>query len=101
MQQPFVTYILTNKEHDQFYAGATRDLEFAVSTHKQGIADIFTRDNQVNQLVWFETSEDLISVLRHKIQLAELPTDEKIDLIEKQNPDWQDLMEEDKRAKYA
>ncbi|MCP5085806.1 MAG: hypothetical protein GY952_03235 [Rhodobacteraceae bacterium] len=92
MQQPYITYLLTNLQHDAFYAGTTRDLEFAVATHKQGIADMFTRTHAVAELVWFREDHDLISALENKARLSEMTTDRKIALVEVENPDWQNLM---------
>ncbi len=51
MHQPYVTYLLTNPQHDAFYAGTTRDLEFAVATHRQGIADVLPEPT--TSINWF------------------------------------------------
>ena len=101
MQQPYVTYLLTNRQHDLFYAGTTRDLEFAVASHRQGMADIFTRSNHIDQLVWYREDYDLIEALRHKSHLGDLPTHAKTVLVEQENPDWNDLMPPAKEAMIA
>ncbi|MCP5087715.1 MAG: hypothetical protein GY952_13050 [Rhodobacteraceae bacterium] len=92
MQQPYITYLLTNLRHDAFFAGTTRDLEFAVATHRHGIADIFTRTHKLTELVWYQADHDLISALRRKLRVAELPSGKKADLVEAENPEWVDLM---------
>ena len=92
MTHHYFTYLLTNPTQDMFFAGVTCDLSFAVASHKQGLADSFTRKHGVNQLVWYHSVGDLLDALRQKNRLMDMPNHAKSVLIELENPDWDDLM---------
>jgi putative endonuclease len=73
------------------YIGVTNDLIRRVHEHKEKLTDGFTKQYQIDKLVYFEehpTSEDAIT--REK-QLKRWNRQWKIELIERQNSDWTDL----------
>jgi putative endonuclease len=58
------------------------------------VADGFTKQYRIKQLVWFETHGDItIAIQREKI-LKKWSRKAKIELIQKENPYWRDLYPE-------
>jgi putative endonuclease len=88
--QPCV-YILASKRNGTLYIGVTSDLVKRVWEHKSDLVEGFTKQYQVHQLVWYETSESMESVITREKQLKEWKRQWKVDLIEKANPYWNDL----------
>jgi len=90
MKHPCV-YILASRHHGTLYVGVTSDLIKRVWEHKADLADGFTRRYRIHDLVWFEQHESMESAIRREKALKEWKRAWKIDLIEKANPEWQDL----------
>jgi putative endonuclease len=90
--QPCV-YILASERNGTLYIGVTSDLVKRVWEHKSDFVDRFTKQNQVHDLVWYETSESMESAITREKQLKEWKRQWKIDLIEKTNPYWNDVYE--------
>jgi putative endonuclease len=62
-----------------------------VYEHKNDLTDGFTKKYKVHNLVYYETTDDVESAIRREKQLKRWKRDWKIELIEKQNPEWRDL----------
>ncbi|MFO0970739.1 MAG: GIY-YIG nuclease family protein [Candidatus Saccharimonadales bacterium] len=88
----FYVYILASRpKRGALYIGITNDLIRRVYEHKEKLTDGFTKQYQIDKLVYFEehpTSEDAMT--REK-QLKRWNRQWKIELIESQNSDWTDL----------
>lgn len=83
--------MMTNKPDGVLYIGVTNDLVRRVFEHKKHLIKGFTQRYNLETLVWFEQSEDINSAIAREKQLKNWHRQWKIDLIETQNPDWQDL----------
>lgn len=59
--------------------------------HKQGTADGFTKRYNVNKLVYFEEYEDVREAIHREKCIKDWKRQWKVELIEKVNPEWQDL----------
>lgn len=87
----YYVYILTNKKNGTLYIGSTPDLQKRVNEHKQKVFDGFTKKYNIDKLIYVEefiTKSD--AILRER-QLKKWNRKWKIDLIEKNNPEWNDL----------
>ena len=91
MQKQFFVYILASKPYGVLYIGVTSNLIQRIWQHKEGLADGFTKKYQVKQLVYFEECPDAESAILWEKRLKEWKRAMKIDLIEKNNPLWEDL----------
>jgi len=91
-RQPCV-YILASKRNGTLYIGVTSDLMKRVLEHKNDLVDGFTKKYGVHQLVYFEMHEDMASAIQREKQLKKWNRNWKIQLIEKENPEWADLYE--------
>ncbi|MEI7480139.1 MAG: GIY-YIG nuclease family protein [bacterium] len=87
----YYVYILTSKYNGTLYIGVTNNLPFRVSQHKLGIADGFTKKYNIKNLVYYETTQDIVSAIEREKSLKRWKRDWKIKLIEKENPEWRDL----------
>ncbi|MCB1839058.1 MAG: GIY-YIG nuclease family protein [Alphaproteobacteria bacterium] len=84
-------YILASKKNGTLYIGVTTDLQKRIWQHKNKEIEGFTKKYGVDKLVYFETYEDYWDAANREKRLKKWNRAWKIELIEKQNPQWQDL----------
>jgi putative endonuclease len=89
-KQPAV-YILASKRNGMLYIGVTSDLIKRVWEHKNNVVKGFTERYNVHQLVWYELHETMESAIRKEKMLKNWKRTWKLELIERSNPNWQDL----------
>jgi len=90
MRTGFV-YILASKRNGTLYIGVTNNLIERVTQHKEGRGSAFVKKYNVTMLVWFEEFALVTDAIQRETSLKRWPRKWKLDLIEKRNPDWQDL----------
>jgi len=86
-------YILASQRNGTLYIGVTSDLIKRVWEHKNDLVEGFTKKYAVHRLVYYEMLENMESAIQREKQLKKWNRDRKIDLIEKDNPEWTDLYE--------
>ena len=91
MDTAFFVYILASKKNGTLYVGVTNDLTRRISEHKAKLVPGFTRQHGVDLLVYFETYDSILEARAREHALKRWRRAWKIALIEKLNPDWQDL----------
>ena len=84
-------YILASKRNGTLYIGVTSDLVKRIWEHKNNVVDGFTKRYGIHNLVWYEMHESMQSAIEREKKLKDWKRAWKLDLIEKENPDWQDL----------
>lgn len=84
-------YIMTNRKFGVLYIGVTADLVRRVAEHKIGEVAGFTKRYGLRLLVYSEQHEDIVLAISREKQLKEWKRAWKIRLIEKINPEWDDL----------
>ena len=89
----YYVYMLASKRNGTLYIGVTNDLVRRVYEHKQGLIEGFTKKYKVDRLVFFEETNDVESAIIREKRLKKWNRQWKIELIEKQNPEWKDLYE--------
>ncbi|HEX8974192.1 MAG TPA: GIY-YIG nuclease family protein [Patescibacteria group bacterium] len=87
----YCVYITTNMNNSTLYIGVTGNLPRRIYEHKNKLVDGFTKNYNVDKLVYFEQTEDVQSALRREKQLKNWHRDWKINLINSSNPEWKDL----------
>lgn len=87
----YYVYILASKKHGTLYIGVINNLPRRIWEHKQGIGSEFTKKYSVHHLVHIEIFDDVKLAIQREKTLKEWKRDWKIALIEKDNPDWDDL----------
>ena len=84
-------YILANKKNGTLYIGVTSDLIKRIYEHRNELAEGFTKKHKVHQLVYFEQFEDIKLAIEREKQMKVWRRDWKLELIEADNPRWEDL----------
>ena len=89
-KQPAV-YILASKRNGTLYIGVTSDLVKRIWEHKEKQVEGFAKRYGVHRLVWYELHDSMESAILREKSLKKWKRGWKLDLIEKDNPDWEDL----------
>jgi len=84
-------YMMASRKHGTLYIGVTSDLISRVVQHRDGALDGFTKRYGVKRLVWFEQHDFMTEAIRREKALKKYKRDWKINLIERENPGWDDL----------
>ena len=90
MEKQYCVYIMTNHPRGVLYIGVTNDLARRAWEHREGIYKGFTQKYKLRTLVYHEEFEDVNSAIEREKQLKHWKRDWKIELIEKENPHWDD-----------
>ena len=84
-------YILASGFRGTLYIGVTSDLPRRLWEHRNGIRSEFPNRYSVYRLVYLEPLGDMDSAITREKQLKHWHRQWKINLIEAQNPHWDDL----------
>jgi putative endonuclease len=85
------TYIMTNRPRGVLYIGVTSDLAARVWQHRNGEGARFCRRYNLNRLVVAEAHSSIEEAIAREKAMKAWKRDWKIDLIERANPEWNDL----------
>ena len=89
--KPYYVYILASKKNGTLYLGVTNDIARRIYEHKNNLVDGFTKKYSVHCLVYFEVCEDVRVAIQREKNIKKWRRRWKIELIEKNNPNWRDL----------
>jgi putative endonuclease len=92
MAQGFV-YIMANRRGGVIYVGVTNNLAARIFAHKEGRGSGFCNKYNIKKLVWYETYDMVTDVIQRETTMKHWSREWKIALIEKDNPNWDDLYE--------
>ncbi|MDO8768102.1 MAG: GIY-YIG nuclease family protein [Burkholderiaceae bacterium] len=87
----YFVYLMASQKNGTLYVGVTNDLVRRVFEHKNDSAPGFTRQYGVHTLVWFDSTSSIEAAIQREKQLKNWKRTWKVALIEKINPDWNDL----------
>ncbi len=90
----YTVYILTNSHNTALYTGVTNNLARRVQEHKNKKGGAFTRKYNVDKLVYFEIGGNVNQALFREKQIKAGSRQDKLNLINKFNPEWKDLYKE-------
>ena len=90
----YYVYILTNKRNTVLYTGVTNNLERRLYEHKNKMVEGFTAKYNVNKLVYYEETGEVVSALTREKQIKGWLRIKKEALINTVNPEWKDLSED-------
>ena len=93
MKQPCV-YLLASKRNGTLYVGVISDLVQRVWQHKNDLVEGFSKRYGVHTLVWYEECGTMEAAISREKAIKEWKRAWKIRLIEKQNPEWNDIYDE-------
>ena len=91
MDKQFWVYMMASGKHGTLYIGVTSNLVQRVGQHKEKTFKGFTEKYGVDRLAWFEEHGSAESAIMKEKRLKKYNRQWKINLIEQDNPDWNDL----------
>jgi putative endonuclease len=91
MTKSYYVYILASKRNGTLYIGITSNLIKRVWEHKEKNIKGFTKKYNVSKLVYFEQCNDPENAIKREKRLKRYNRKWKLELIEKENPNWRDL----------
>ncbi|MDH3901063.1 MAG: GIY-YIG nuclease family protein [Gammaproteobacteria bacterium] len=90
MQKAYV-YIMASQRNGTLYIGVTSNLIKRIYEHKNNCAEGFTKKYDVHCLVYYEETPDIVSAITREKQIKKWNRQWKIELIENNNPEWNDI----------
>jgi putative endonuclease len=87
----YYVYILASKKNGTLYIGITNDLIRRVYEHKNNLVKGFSSKYSIHNLVYYEQTPNIEAAIQREKQLKKWQRKWKLELIEKNNPNWDDL----------
>ena len=87
----YSVYIMASKKNGTLYIGVTGNLPTRITQHKEGLIEGFTKKYNVKTLVWFEDFSEIDGAIQCEKTMKKWPRQWKINLIEGENSNWNDL----------
>ncbi len=94
MSREPAVYILASRRNGTLYTGVTSNLARRIWEHKTDALKGFTQKYKVHTLVWCEYHERMDTAISREKQIKKWNRAWKIELIERDNPEWRDLYDE-------
>ena len=85
---------MTNRQRGVLYIGVTADIAARIVQHREGSGSAFCRRYNLTRLVHVERHDDIALAIAREKSLKAWKRDWKIELIERDNPDWRDLFDQ-------
>ena len=92
MKRPSV-YILASRRNGTLYVGVTSDIARRAAQHREGAIAGFSMRYEWKLLVWMEPHERMDEAIDREKQIKSGSRKDKLVLIERDNPFWNDLYE--------
>jgi putative endonuclease len=86
-----ICYIMTNRPRGVLYTRVTTDIGRRAIEHRDGTIKGFTSRYGLRKLVFYEEYSLFIDAVQREKNIKHWPWQWKIELIEKMNPNWEDL----------
>jgi putative endonuclease len=90
-ERSYTVYILTSGRHGTLYISDTNNLPHRLELHRTGHGSEFVKKYGVHRLVHVEEFASPQGAIQREKQLKNWRRDWKVQLIERDNPDWSDL----------
>ena len=87
MDKTYYVYITASRTK-VLYTGVTSDLTGRIIQHKEKSLNGFTKKYNVSSLVWYDETNDIQTALEWEKKIKGWSRKKKIDMIEKNNPQW-------------
>jgi putative endonuclease len=91
VEKCYWVYILASRICGTLYIGFTNNLIRRVYEHRQGLVEGFTKQYGVHRLVYFEQFDGIEEEILREKRLKGWKRAWKMQLIEENNPNWDDL----------
>jgi putative endonuclease len=84
-------YILTNRKNGALYTGVCADIGSRMVQHKAGMGSKFCAKYGIDKLVYVEPHDEIVDAIAREKAVKKWNRAWKIELIERDNPEWRDL----------
>ncbi len=84
-------YLLASGFNGTLYTGVTSNLIGRVMQHRDGTFGGFTSRYNVHRLIWYAMADTMAAAIQTEKRMKKWPRQYKRNLIEQQNPYWDDL----------
>ena len=84
-------YIMSNRKDGVLYIGVTADLSRRIVQHREGKGSAFCRRYGLKRLVYAEEHDSIEEAIAREKAMKAWKRAWKIELIEGENPEWDDL----------
>jgi putative endonuclease len=89
----YYVYLIASRKDGAIYVGVTNDIVRRIYEHRIKAVPGYASRYNITRLVWFEIYDDPISAISREKELKKWKRSWKVQLIEAQNPAWNDLYE--------
>ena len=86
-------YLMANRYRGTIYIGVTRSLSHRSWQHRHGKGSVFAKRYGLVRLVYAEEAPSIVDAIAREKAIKKWLRDWKIELIEKANPNWEDLFD--------
>lgn len=86
-------YIMADRYRGTLYIGVTSASNTRIIQHREGVFPGFTKRYGLKRLVWYEVHDLMTEAIQRERSLKEWRRQWKINLIDCDNPRWDDLYE--------
>ena len=90
----YYVYFMSNSRDGTIYVGITNDLVRRVYEHRTNAVPGFTARYNLKRLVYFEEHSTAANAIQREKTIKHWVRAWKMDLIERNNPDWNDLYDQ-------
>lgn len=90
----YYVYIMASRKDGVLYIGITSNIQKRVWEHRRGYGEGFTKSYLVRKVVYIEQCSDVMSAIEREKKLKKWKRQYKVNLIEKENPEWKDLYDD-------
>jgi putative endonuclease len=87
-------YILASRRNGTLYVGVTNDIARRTWVHRSDMVEGFTKRYQVHRLVYVEFHATMPDAILREKQVKKWRRAWKLELIERDNPQWHDLYDD-------
>jgi putative endonuclease len=87
-------YILASRRNGTLYVGVTSDVVRRIAEHRSALGSEFVRSYRVHTLVFAEFHDTMSDAIIREKRIKKWRRSWKLELIERQNPQWRDLCDE-------
>ena len=87
----YYVYIIANLHKGTLYTGVTSNLRKRIWEHKSKVVKGFSEKHNIDRLVYFEIYNEPVTAIQREKKIKHWKRQWRIDLIEKDNPKWEDL----------
>ncbi len=81
-EKTYYVYLLTNWNNKVMYVGITNNLERRIYEHKEKVVKGFTEKYNVNKLVYYEQTSDVVVALNREKEIKKWRREKKDNLVE-------------------